>query len=335
MIRMVQFKWFLAIALGLPALGALRTTSGDTITHGTTTVNMDFVTVGNPGNPDHIYNENYGGVDYVYDIGKYEVSENQWDAVVAANAGDLLSPGLSSTGYWSGDQPVGYVSYNEAAMFCNWLTSGDVTEGAYQIKVIVNGQGFVESVDKMAAESLYGTVYYLPDRRTSGTRRRTTTRTSPAGPRIGTILPWMMIRPLPTVSTPPATPDLTPSSATGTHRASQMTSTTRACSVLMARWARGATCWSGTTKTGGRIVAFFGGSYVSNNTGLHAAYRGYLPKSERMAGLGFRVATSSTIPEPGSWVMLASLAVMGLIWWRRRKMKTQRPGVTDPAAGRT
>ena len=41
-------------------------------------------------------------VDYVYRIGKYEVSENQWDAVVAADGSDLLN----DPGYWSGNQPV-------------------------------------------------------------------------------------------------------------------------------------------------------------------------------------------------------------------------------------
>ena len=65
----------------------------DTITHGTTTINMDFVTVSNPGNSGDTTGNPYpcGAVNHTYNICKYEVSENQWDAVVAADTNDLLT----------------------------------------------------------------------------------------------------------------------------------------------------------------------------------------------------------------------------------------------------
>ncbi|MDP7691263.1 MAG: SUMF1/EgtB/PvdO family nonheme iron enzyme, partial [Vicinamibacterales bacterium] len=50
-----------------------------------------------------------------YFIGKYEVTENQWDAVSGASTTDLLD----DPGYWSGDQPVAEISWHESAMFCN------------------------------------------------------------------------------------------------------------------------------------------------------------------------------------------------------------------------
>ena len=126
------------------------------ITHGGTSINMDFVTVANPGNASDSSGIPTwcGAVDYVYDIGKYEVSENQWDAVVAANTNDLLD----DPGYWSGNQPVAHVHWSEVALFCNWLTSGDVTQGAY----LVNGSGEVTEVNRTSALSAYGTVYVIP-----------------------------------------------------------------------------------------------------------------------------------------------------------------------------
>lgn len=126
--------------------------SAATITHGATTINMDFVTVGNPGNaPD---STGYGAVADPYQIGKYEVTENQWDAVVAANTMDLLN----DPGYWTGDRPVAAISWYEAAMFCNWLTSGDVRQGVYA----VNESGVVTGIDRVSAQGNYRTIYFLP-----------------------------------------------------------------------------------------------------------------------------------------------------------------------------
>ena len=132
------------------ALGSAA--SAADITHDGTTISMDFVTVGNAGNTADA--TSYGGVDYNYRIGKYEVTENQWDAVSGASTTDLLD----DPGYWSGDQPVAEISWHESAMFCNWLTSGNVAQGAYAI----NGSGVVTAIDRADAVSTYGTVYVIP-----------------------------------------------------------------------------------------------------------------------------------------------------------------------------
>ena len=132
------------------ALGSAA--SAADITHDGTTISMDFVTVGNAGNTADA--TSYGGVDYNYRIGKYEVTENQWDAVSGASTTDLLD----DPGYWSGDQPVAKISWHESAMFCNWLTSGNVAQGAYAI----NGSGVVTAIDRADAVSTYGTVYVIP-----------------------------------------------------------------------------------------------------------------------------------------------------------------------------
>ncbi len=153
-----MFDKFLFLSVAALMAVALLTApvSATTITHGSTTINMDFVPVGNPGNVGDATGSPYlcGAVSYNYNIGKYEVTENQWDAVVAADTNDLLN----DPGYWSGDQPVTHISWNEAAMFCNWLTSGDVTDGAYAI----DDSGRVIGIDRNRAVNAHGTAYVIP-----------------------------------------------------------------------------------------------------------------------------------------------------------------------------
>ncbi|MEA1952124.1 MAG: SUMF1/EgtB/PvdO family nonheme iron enzyme [Planctomycetota bacterium] len=120
------------------------------ITHGSTSINMVFVSV---GNTDNAADGSYGAVDYPFNIGKYAVSKNQWDAVRDASTTDPLN----AAGGWSGNQPVATISWYQAAMFCNWLTSGDATDGAYAI----NGSGEVTGINRAAAGS-HGTVFVIP-----------------------------------------------------------------------------------------------------------------------------------------------------------------------------
>ena len=92
----------LALAAGVVLASAVAA-QADTITHGSTTINMDFVTVGNPGNtPDTTGAPNpCGAVAYAYDIGKYEVSASQWLAVIAADST------VGNAGYQTGSKPTG------------------------------------------------------------------------------------------------------------------------------------------------------------------------------------------------------------------------------------
>ncbi len=120
---------------------------------------VDVVTVGNPGNtgelsglgagsfgPDRIC----GAVDYVYQIGKYEVTAGQYTAFLNAVA-DEDSYGLYNTSMWlasrgcmiqrtgspggysysvapdRADRPVNYVNWGDAARFANWLHNGQPT----------------------------------------------------------------------------------------------------------------------------------------------------------------------------------------------------------------
>ena len=86
---------------------------------------IEFVQVGNPGNAaDTTGNPNpIGSVSYVYNIGKYEISQ---DAVNKANNGGALGITLFDLGSYGGNglnKPATGVSWYEGARFVNWLNS--------------------------------------------------------------------------------------------------------------------------------------------------------------------------------------------------------------------
>ena len=108
---------------------------------------IELVNVGNPGNPAN--SQNYGAVSYPYSIGKYEVTLAQYtaflNAVAATDPYGLYNPGMAtdlnvagisrsgSSGSYtyavigSGNRPVTYVSWFDAARFINWLANGQPT----------------------------------------------------------------------------------------------------------------------------------------------------------------------------------------------------------------
>jgi formylglycine-generating enzyme required for sulfatase activity len=108
---------------------------------------MDFVPVGNAGNTAD--DTGYGAVGYNYRIGKYEVTADQWAAVLAA------APGVGNAGYWSGSQPTAGTSWYEAARFCNWLTTGNVNSGVYNTTTWA-------IMDHQTAGATFGTAYFIP-----------------------------------------------------------------------------------------------------------------------------------------------------------------------------
>jgi formylglycine-generating enzyme required for sulfatase activity len=123
--------------------------------NGTNAFEIDFALMGNAGN---IADTNgYGDVAYNYKIGRYEVTVEQFSK--ARNLDNNISNGdedhwESELGEWA---PAVNVSWQEAAKFCNWLTSGDAFAGAYTVS-----GGVVMGVDRASAISTYGLVYVIP-----------------------------------------------------------------------------------------------------------------------------------------------------------------------------
>jgi sulfatase modifying factor 1 len=107
-------------------------------------ITIDTVTIGNPGNPGDTAGR--GRVNYTYAIGTYDVTLTQYTAFLNAMAQtdtyslynpnmatDLNVAGIQQNGsngsytysvIGSGQRPVTYVSWSDAARFTNWLHNG-------------------------------------------------------------------------------------------------------------------------------------------------------------------------------------------------------------------
>ena len=135
-------------------------------------INIDFVNIGNAGNvgDTRTGTDQYGlplvnpygsgAVGYNYRIGKYEVTNAQWNTFTAAVGAPTGSPSdayVIGSLFTGAQQPTNNISWYEAAQFCNYLTSGNKSLGAYQL----GADGSI-TVDRTAAISTYGTTYVIP-----------------------------------------------------------------------------------------------------------------------------------------------------------------------------
>ncbi|MCE2812115.1 MAG: SUMF1/EgtB/PvdO family nonheme iron enzyme [Planctomycetaceae bacterium] len=96
--------------------------------------NMEFVTIGNPGNAaDTTGKPNpAGAVGYTYGIGKFEVRR---DMITKFNASQSLQITLGDLSFYGGNgpnKPITGVSWNAAARFVNWLNTSSGGFAAYK-----------------------------------------------------------------------------------------------------------------------------------------------------------------------------------------------------------
>ena len=153
---------------------------------------IETVTVGNPGNAaDTRYaTPGYGAVAYEYNIGKFEVTAGQYcaflNAVAATDTHGLYIAGMSGVIEGSGitrsgssgtysynvaaefvNRPVNYVSWGDAARFCNWLTNGQ-RAGAQDLTTTENGSYYINGASDQALldvtrrTAAQGGRYYIP-----------------------------------------------------------------------------------------------------------------------------------------------------------------------------
>jgi len=131
------------LVMVLVVLGLVNVASADIVN--IRGIDIDFVTIGNAGNAgDTGGTPGYGAVGYNYRIGKYEITNAQWNTFKGITGGDQL--------------PVNMVSWYESSQFCNWLTSGDKYSGAYNFDQSGNFLG----INRETAQATYGTIYVLP-----------------------------------------------------------------------------------------------------------------------------------------------------------------------------
>lgn len=126
-------------------------------------IDIDFVTIGNPGNDADT--TGHGIVNLEYRIGKYEITNEQWNSFVSAVGAPIGNPSNAynqGTFFYGSKQPTTGIGWYEAAQFCNYLTSGDKSNGVYQFSGNnVNPDDYF-GVDRTLAQSNYGTIYFLP-----------------------------------------------------------------------------------------------------------------------------------------------------------------------------
>lgn len=156
----------LTIAMAVGILGT-DTTAAQQIT-------IDTVTVGNVGNPNDT--TGFGSVAHKFNIGRTEVNLSQYttflNSVAATDPYGLYNPfmatdansrGISRSGIdgsfsysviGSGNRPVTYVSWFDAARFANWMSNGQpiglpgnstTEDGAYSLFGAISGVGFAKN----------------------------------------------------------------------------------------------------------------------------------------------------------------------------------------------
>ena len=141
---------------------------------------IETVFVANVGNPDDTHGDGYGGVDYVYSIGKFEITAGQYteflNAVAATDTYGLYNQEMWTNEYgckirrtgdpdsytylvdadgddvedaaWV-DRPVNFVSWGDAARFVNWLHNGQPT-GAQVLSTTEDGSYYLDGATSNA-----------------------------------------------------------------------------------------------------------------------------------------------------------------------------------------
>jgi formylglycine-generating enzyme required for sulfatase activity len=177
--RFQAMATIVAIAVMLLTAGTVQAT--DVFNMGSGLTSLTMVTVGDPGNA--VDKTGYGAVSYTYQMGKYDVTAAQYcqflnavatqsdtyglyNTYMAGGPGTCScgitrtgSPGsysynTTSSGYSSvnnGNFPVNYVTWGDAARFCNWVTNGQPTVGVENLTTTENGSYYVNGATTDAA----------------------------------------------------------------------------------------------------------------------------------------------------------------------------------------
>jgi formylglycine-generating enzyme required for sulfatase activity len=318
---------------------------------------LDFVPVGNPGNAgeqsslstgDTTY---YGAVDHTYQIGKYDVTVAQYttflNAVAASDPYGLYDSGMSngyvacgisrsgSSGSYSysatknGNFPVNYVSWADAARFCNWLQNGQpaapegtgTTEtGAYTLNGATSDSALIAVTRDSAAtyfvpteNEWYKAAYYRGGSINAGywaypTRSNTVPSNvlSATGPNNANFVVWSGIENA-YVRTDPVN-ILTPvgafAASSGPYGTFDMGGDVEQLTETpVTSWAR----------------AFRGGCFDATSDVMASYYWNGMGSSASGSRYGFRVAS---VPEPSTLVLfaIAAISLLSCIWRRRRRL---------------
>jgi sulfatase modifying factor 1 len=109
---------------------------------GTNVFQMEFVTIGNPGNAADTdpnaspISATLGSVAYTYGIGKFEVSRDMITKFNASQSLQIDIADMSSYGGNGANKPATGVNWNEAARFVNWLNTSKGGFAAYKFTTL-------------------------------------------------------------------------------------------------------------------------------------------------------------------------------------------------------
>ena len=180
-------RWRGTCILAMALLAVAATTSaGDVMNMPAGQTSLQFVTVGDAGNaPDAT--TGLGAVNYTYGMGEFDVTAAQYvaflNAVAGANPYGLYSSSMAgnadcgiqrsgasvSYSYTVDSQhanhPVNFITFGDAARFCNWLTNGQPT-GSENLTTTENGSydlnGTTGNAALLAVTRTANAVYVLP-----------------------------------------------------------------------------------------------------------------------------------------------------------------------------
>jgi sulfatase modifying factor 1 len=331
-------------------------------------ITIETVTVGDAGNAADT--TGFGAVAYDFKIGKYEVTIGQYtaflNAVAATDAYSLYNPsmatdlsiaGIAQSGgsgtysysvIGSGNRPISYVSWFDAARFANWMNNGATTNastetGAYTLNGATSGVEFIVNPEATwwipSENQWYKAAYFSPD--------YVSPYDSPnlGGPAVPGGVGYYVY---------PTQSDTAPGNTIGgaTNQAnyrgiSSVYSVTQSASFSSTQnyltdagaFSNSASAY-GTFDQAGNVYEWNdavidsarglrGGGWEGNDTPvLRSSFRaGNVPTDEDNS-IGFRLAgaAATPIPEPGTWAAMAVFAGgAAFAGWRRRRQKRLAP----------
>jgi len=312
-------------------------------------VTIDLVPVGDAGNapdtPAHSGNSNgQGAVGYNYNIGTYEVTAGQYTEFLNAVARTNDNYGLYNLKMLSDPQgcqihrngmapnylytvptnydrrPVNYVSWGDAARFCNWLANGQPSTGSQDPSTTEDGSYPLNGAATDAALSVvyrkptatwviptedewYKAAYYASGTSPSYWNYPTSSNTLPGrdiNDPFGNNANYYDNPPYP-IDPPYYT------TVVGQFHNSPSPYGT---------FDQGGNVWEYNESIQGPTRGLRGGAhYIFSSSMLSSNRTATGPSYEDSSGFGFRVGS---VPEPGSLIMLAGIAVTALLYYWRK-----------------
>jgi hypothetical protein len=322
----------LGLVLGMMASANAQITTTATFGSGGDAFTINFVNVGNPGNPDDSgttgsYFTPYGGVAYEFRMGTYEVNR---DAITKANAQGGLGITLADMTSYGGNgvnRPATGVSWNGAARFVNWLNTSTGFSAAYKFTSQPGDVGYSANANielwtsgdaGYNASNLYrnaNAYYFLPSEDEwykaayySGTGSTyfdyaTGSNTVPTAVSGGTGANEAIYNQ--TSATGPANID----NAGGLSHYGTMGQSGNV-------WEWNESAFDGSNSSSSEVRAFRGGNWINPEGTLRSSHRENADPSYVNVDFGFRVAS---VPEPSAAMLVLMAGGTWLLWRRARR----------------